>query len=178
MTFDQRLTQLRQLLLRLVEPMLVDCQSIVRRALLTDLVKLSVSLGRSSTVDMLLSHVITFLNDGDWMLRQAFFRHVAAISAYLCSDQIDRYIFPLILQSFTGAVTFQMSQAHQFRFRGDSGSRCAHGCSSTARFGTFISLKLTKLVLGTMPSCISSQFKDSIMCLEMLTECNQKSLSC
>jgi phosphoinositide-3-kinase regulatory subunit 4 len=50
--------------------LLIDPESSVKRALLTDITSLCVFFGRQKANDVLLSHMITYLNGKDWMLRR------------------------------------------------------------------------------------------------------------
>ena len=52
--------------------LLVDPSSVVKRAVLHNISLLCIFLGRQKTNDVLLSHMITYLNDRDWLLRYAF----------------------------------------------------------------------------------------------------------
>jgi len=50
--------------------LLVDPDSSVKRALLADMTSLCIFLGKQRVDDVLLSHMITYLNGRDWMLRR------------------------------------------------------------------------------------------------------------
>jgi phosphoinositide-3-kinase regulatory subunit 4 len=52
--------------------LLIDSESSVKRALLANITCLCVFFGRQKANDILLSHMITYLNDKDWMLRRYF----------------------------------------------------------------------------------------------------------
>ncbi|KAE9405511.1 hypothetical protein BT96DRAFT_988303 [Gymnopus androsaceus JB14] len=59
----------------------VDSSSIVKRAVLHHISYLCIFLGRQRTNDVLLSHMITYLNDRDWLLRHAFFESIVDVAA-------------------------------------------------------------------------------------------------
>lgn len=50
--------------------LLMDQESIVKRALLPGMPQLCAFFGRQKASDIVLSHMITYLNDKDWMLRR------------------------------------------------------------------------------------------------------------
>lgn len=47
----------------------MDSHSSVRRCLLGSVTRFCILLGRHKANDVILSHMITYLNDKDWMLR-------------------------------------------------------------------------------------------------------------
>ena len=59
--------------------LLTDSENIVRRSLVENgLARLCVFFGRQKANDVVLSHLITFLNDkNDWQLRAAFYSGIA-----------------------------------------------------------------------------------------------------
>jgi phosphoinositide-3-kinase regulatory subunit 4 len=50
--------------------LLIDSSSDVRRALIGNMARICPLFGRQKANDILLSHVITYLNDKDWQLRK------------------------------------------------------------------------------------------------------------
>lgn len=70
MTYDSALRDLQESIQDEVVCLLTDSESIVKRSLLTDMPRLCIFFGRRKTIDILLSHMITYLNDVDWMLRR------------------------------------------------------------------------------------------------------------
>ena len=91
--------------------LLVDQSSVVKRSMLLDLAPLCIFFGREKTNDILLSHMITYLNDRDWLLRHAFFDSVIDIAACLGGRNLEEYIFPLITQALSGKF-IDISDAH------------------------------------------------------------------
>lgn len=81
---------------------LTDPSSSVKRAVLHNVSFLCIFLGRQKTNDLLLSHMITHLNDRDWMLRHAFFEAVVDVVACVTPKSVEEYIFPLMVQALSG----------------------------------------------------------------------------
>ena len=55
-----------------------------RHSLKNGITQLCVFFGRQKANDVLLSHMITFLNDKqDWQLRRAFFDSIVGVAAYV-----------------------------------------------------------------------------------------------
>ncbi len=80
----------------------MDPSSIVKRAVLHDISFLCIFLGRQRTNDVLLSHMITYLNDRDWLLRYAFFESIVDVAACAGGRSLDEYILPLMVQALSG----------------------------------------------------------------------------
>jgi phosphoinositide-3-kinase regulatory subunit 4 len=86
--------------------LLTDQSSAVRRAYLKSVGTLCVFFGRTKANDTILSHLNTYLNDKDWMLRCAFFDTVTGIATYLGGVALEEYIMPLMVQSLTDPEEF------------------------------------------------------------------------
>lgn len=82
--------------------LLIDSESSVKRALLTNITCLCVFFGRQKANDVLLSHMITYLNDKDWMLRSAFFESIKGVGTFVGARSLEEYILPLMIQALTG----------------------------------------------------------------------------
>jgi phosphoinositide-3-kinase regulatory subunit 4 len=82
--------------------LLVDQRSVVKRAILQNSSGLCVFFGRQKTNDVLLSHMITYLNDRDWHLRDAFFTSIVNVAAHVGPRSLEEYILPLMIQSLSG----------------------------------------------------------------------------
>lgn len=80
----------------------MDPSSVVKRAILHDISYLCIFLGRQKTNDVLLSHMITYLNDRDWLLRYAFFESIVDVAACAGGRSLDEYILPLMIQALSG----------------------------------------------------------------------------
>ncbi|KAG6834307.1 hypothetical protein H0H93_010579, partial [Arthromyces matolae] len=81
--------------------LLMDPSSIVKRAVLHNISSLCIFLGRQKTNDVLLSHMITYLNDRDWLLRHAFFESIVDVAACAGGRSLEEYILPLMVQALS-----------------------------------------------------------------------------
>lgn len=70
-------------------------------------------LGRQRTNDILLSHMITYLNDRDWHIRYAFFNAIVDVAACAGGRSLEEYILPLMIQALSGRAmpSFILSSA-------------------------------------------------------------------
>ncbi|KAF9023922.1 ARM repeat-containing protein [Hymenopellis radicata] len=84
-----------------ISALLMDPSSVVKRAILHDISYLCIFLGRQKTNDVLLSHMITYLNDRDWLLRYAFFESIVDVAACAGGRSLDEYILPLMIQALS-----------------------------------------------------------------------------
>ncbi|KAF8958945.1 hypothetical protein BDZ97DRAFT_1839964 [Flammula alnicola] len=89
-SYDASMQELQSHIQEHLSALLMDPSSIVKRAVLHDISSLCIFLGRQKTNDVLLSHMITYLNDRDWLLRYAFFESI-----------VDEYILPLMVQALS-----------------------------------------------------------------------------
>ncbi|KAF8653642.1 hypothetical protein AX16_003794 [Volvariella volvacea WC 439] len=99
-SYDVSLQDLQLNIQEHLSALLVDNSSIVKRAVLHDISGLCIFLGRQRTNDVLLSHMITYLNDRDWMLRYAFFESIVDVAACAGRD-LEDYIVPLMSQALS-----------------------------------------------------------------------------
>ncbi|KAI8391462.1 uncharacterized protein BYT42DRAFT_602293 [Radiomyces spectabilis] len=105
-SYDSSLQALQGLVQEQVTILLIDSESSVKRALLTNITCLCVFFGRQKTNDILLSHIITYLNDKDWMLRSAFFECIKGVGTFVGAQSLEQYILPLMTQALTDAEEF------------------------------------------------------------------------
>src|SRR5258707_13733140 len=82
--------------------LLMDPSSIVKRAVLHDISSLCIFLGRQKANDILLSHMITYLNDRDWLLRYAFFRRIVDFGVCVGGSSLCQCMLALVSQSRSG----------------------------------------------------------------------------
>jgi phosphoinositide-3-kinase regulatory subunit 4 len=102
-TYDAKMSELHEAIIELVvQLLLADPVSSVRRALVHNIAPLCIFLGRDTAADVLLSHMVTFLNDRDWLLRAAFFESAVDIASCVGGQCVDDYIVPLMLQALSG----------------------------------------------------------------------------
>ncbi|CCX33476.1 Similar to Putative serine/threonine-protein kinase VPS15; acc. no. Q9UVG6 [Pyronema omphalodes CBS 100304] len=86
--------------------LLTDSDPAVRRAFLRSVSRLCVFFGQNKANDIILSHLNTYLNDQNWILRAAFFETITGIATYLGSVALEEYIMPLMVQSLTDPEEF------------------------------------------------------------------------
>ena len=86
--------------------LLTDTDASVRRAFLGSVSSLCVFFGNLKTNEVILSHLNTYLNDRDWILKCAFFEAVVGVAAYVGSTSLEQYILPLMIQSMTEPEEF------------------------------------------------------------------------
>lgn len=106
-----------------ISALLMDSSSVVKRAILHDISYLCIFLGRQKTNDVLLSHMITYLNDRDWLLRYAFFESIVDVAACAGGRSLDEYILPLMIQALSG-VSFLSQRILQARLISSFLVRC------------------------------------------------------
>lgn len=100
--YDSSLQDLQAVIQEQATILLIDSESSVKRALLTNITCLCVFFGRQKANDVLLSHMITYLNDKDWMLRSAFFESIKGVGTFVGARSLEEYILPLMIQALTG----------------------------------------------------------------------------
>lgn len=93
---------------------LVDPSSVVKRAVLHNISAMCIFLGKQKTNDVILSHMITYLNDRDWLLRYAFFESIVDVAACAGGRSLEEYIYPLMTQALSG-MNFILIQCGKFR---------------------------------------------------------------
>jgi phosphoinositide-3-kinase regulatory subunit 4 len=86
--------------------LITDPDPSVRRAFLGSVSTLCVFFGSSKASDVILSHLNTYLNDKDWILRCSFFEALVGVAAYVGSANLQRFILPLMIQSLTDPEGF------------------------------------------------------------------------
>ncbi|EPS33016.1 hypothetical protein PDE_07977 [Penicillium oxalicum 114-2] len=86
--------------------LLTDTDPSVRRAFLGSVSSLCVFFGNLKANEIVLSHLNTYLNDRDWILKCAFFEAVVGVATYVGSTALEQYILPLMLQSLTEPEEF------------------------------------------------------------------------
>lgn len=74
----------------------VSYGSVVKRALLADIMRLCTFFGQEATMDKLLTQLLTFLNDQDWELRYAFCSRIPLVCAFLGPTITSECILPCI----------------------------------------------------------------------------------
>ncbi|KAI0058381.1 ARM repeat-containing protein [Artomyces pyxidatus] len=100
-SYDAALQDLQNSVQEHLTTLLVDSSSVVKRAILHDISALCIFLGRQRTNDVLLSHMITYLNDRDWLLRWSFFDAIVDVAACAGGRSLEEYILPLMIQALS-----------------------------------------------------------------------------
>lgn len=104
--YESELSALHDMLHQTVSHLLTDSQPIVKQNLIEcGITKLCVFFGRQKANDLILSHMITFLNDKeDKSLRGSFFDCIVGVAAFVgwqCSD----ILIPLLQQVIGHSMT-------------------------------------------------------------------------
>ncbi|KAH0578433.1 hypothetical protein H2248_003581 [Termitomyces sp. 'cryptogamus'] len=100
-SYDVNMQDLQNSIQDHLSALLMDPSSIVKRAILHNISSLCIFLGRQKTNDVLLSHMITYLNDRDWLLRYAFFESIVDVAACAGGRSLEEYILPLMVQALS-----------------------------------------------------------------------------
>ena len=113
--------------------LLTDGDPSVRRAFLTSVSPLCVFFGTAKANDVILSHLNTYLNDRDWILKCAFFETIVGVATYVGSTNLEEYILPLMIQALTDPEEFVVE-------------RVLRSLSSMAHLGLFQRSKAWELI--------------------------------
>ncbi|CAG8467942.1 599_t:CDS:10 [Ambispora gerdemannii] len=132
-SYDTNLHDLQSLIQEQVTTLLIDPESAVKRALLENITSLCIFFGRQKANDVLLSHMITYLNDRDWMLRCAFFESIIGVGTVVGGRSLEEYILPLMIQSLTDSEEFVVEKV-------------LNSLTSLAELGLFQKMKIWELV--------------------------------
>ncbi|WVF66213.1 hypothetical protein IAT40_000953 [Kwoniella sp. CBS 6097] len=97
--YDAMLQEIQAVVEEQATILLVDAHPPVKRSMLASISDLCLFFGRQKSVDTVLSHIMTYLNDSDWMLRLAFFDGIVDVGAFIGVKAIEEYVLPLSLQS-------------------------------------------------------------------------------
>ncbi|CAH1967764.1 unnamed protein product [Acanthoscelides obtectus] len=110
--YELELQALHEMISQTVSALLTDTQPIVKQTLLENgITKLCVFFGKTKANDVLLSHMITFLNDKeDKELRGSFFDCIVGVAVFIgwhCSSILT----PLLLQGLTDSSEFVIAKS-------------------------------------------------------------------
>ncbi|KAL8733671.1 MAG: hypothetical protein Q9181_003508 [Wetmoreana brouardii] len=81
--------------------LLADSDASVRRTFLGTVSSLCVFLGTPRASDVVLSHLNTYLNDRDWVLKCAFFQTVVGVATFVGGVGLEDFILPVMVQALT-----------------------------------------------------------------------------
>lgn len=90
--------------------LLTDSNASVRRAFLGSVSSLCVFFGSSKANDVILSHLNTYLNDKDWMLKCAFFHTIVGVATFVGGTSLEEFILPLMIQALTDSEDFVVAK--------------------------------------------------------------------
>ncbi|KAL2019289.1 hypothetical protein VTK56DRAFT_9756 [Thermocarpiscus australiensis] len=99
--FDDARRELAELFEAHTKALIEDPDPFVRRAFLSSVSELCVFFGAAQANDIILTHLNTYLNDRDWMLKCAFLDTIVGISAFLGSIILEKCILPIMVQAIT-----------------------------------------------------------------------------
>lgn len=106
LSYDRQLDILRSLFQEETVLLLTDSSPFVKRSLLRTIGPLCTFFGSTLTNDVILSHIITYLNDRSWLLRQAFFDSIPIVARVAGRRSIEDYILMLLLQALSDPEEF------------------------------------------------------------------------
>jgi len=86
--------------------LITDPEPSVRRALLGSVSRLCIFFGSSKSSDVILTHLNTYLNDKDWILRCSFFEALVGIATYVGTSSLEQFILPVMVGSLTDPEAF------------------------------------------------------------------------
>uniref|UniRef100_A0A1B0CEG3 non-specific serine/threonine protein kinase n=1 Tax=Lutzomyia longipalpis TaxID=7200 RepID=A0A1B0CEG3_LUTLO len=110
--YDREMSVLHDMVQLMTSSLLTDSQGIVKQTLIeADITKLCIFFGKNKAYDVILSHMITFLNDKeDKHLRGSFFECIVGVAAYVgwtCSE----ILMPLLQQGLTDTEEMVIAKA-------------------------------------------------------------------
>lgn len=108
--FDNAGSQLNEILESHTKQLVEDPDVYVRRAFLASVPELCVFFQESSN-DVLLTHLITYLNDRDWTLKCAFFDAIVGIATFVGSKSLEEFMLPLMIQALTDTEEYVVQAA-------------------------------------------------------------------
>ncbi|WWC66876.1 uncharacterized protein I206_100783 [Kwoniella pini CBS 10737] len=97
--YDSMLQEIQTVVEEQATTLLVDISAPVKRSILASVSDLCLFFGRQKSNETVLSHIMTYLNDRDWMLRLAFFDGIVGVGAFIGVRAIEEYVLPLMLQA-------------------------------------------------------------------------------
>ncbi|XP_014259628.1 phosphoinositide 3-kinase regulatory subunit 4 [Cimex lectularius] len=111
-SYESELATLHQMVQQMVSALLADPENIVKQMLIENgITKLCVFFGKQKANDVLLSHMITFLNDkDDKHLRGSFFDCIVGVAAYI-GVHSSPILAPLLQQGLTDSEEFVVRKA-------------------------------------------------------------------
>jgi phosphoinositide-3-kinase, regulatory subunit 4 len=104
--FDNSRAELIEIFASHTKALITDSDSSVRRAFLGSVPELCMFFGTADSNDIILSHLNTYLNDRNWMLKCAFFETIVGVATFLGGTSLEEFILPLMVQALTDPEEF------------------------------------------------------------------------
>lgn len=108
--FDNAGRQLFEILETHVKALVEDPDVHVRRAFLASVPELCMFFQEHSN-DVLLTHLLTYLNDRDWTLKCAFFDTIVGIATFIGSTSLEEFMLPLMIQALADKEEYVVQAA-------------------------------------------------------------------
>ncbi|XP_039745183.1 phosphoinositide 3-kinase regulatory subunit 4 isoform X2 [Pararge aegeria] len=110
--YETELSALHEMVRSTVSYLLTDSQAVVKRALVENgITKLCVFFGKQKANDVILSHMVTFLNDKEEVaLRGCFFERVVGVASYV-GQHAAPILLPLLQQGLTDQSEWIIAKA-------------------------------------------------------------------
>ena len=86
--------------------LITDPDASVKRGLLGSVASLSVFFGSQRASEVVLTHLNTYLNDKDWILKCSFFDALVGIASYIGTSSLEKFILPIMVGSLTDSEGF------------------------------------------------------------------------
>lgn len=93
--------------------LITDPDTSVRRALLGSVSRLCLFFGSTRSSDVVLSHLNTYLNEPDWILRCAFYEALVGVATYVGASSLEQFIIPIMIGSMTDSEHFVVAKVIQ-----------------------------------------------------------------
>lgn len=131
--FDTTRAELIEVFESHTKALITDNDSAVKRAFLGSVPELCMFFGTADSNDIILSHLNTYLNDRNWMLKCAFFETIVGVATFLGGTSLEEFILPLMVQALTDTEEFVVQ-------------RVLRSFASMAELGLFQRSKIWELV--------------------------------
>lgn len=93
--------------------LITDSDTAVKRAFLGSVPELCMFFGTADSNDIILSHLNTYLNDRNWMLKCAFFETIVGVATFLGGTSLEEFMLPLMVQALTDPEEFVIQSVLQ-----------------------------------------------------------------
>lgn len=93
--------------------LLTDKSTAVKKAFLKSITPLCIFFGRQLTNDVILTHLITYLNDPDPSLRRQFFDCIIGLGPFIGPTSLEQYILPLMQQALNDPEEYVVSKTFE-----------------------------------------------------------------